>query len=368
LYIDPANPNDFNMAPVDVLRVILFSVGYLILFFSILPLIRSDYWIVRIFDYPRSQKFWVNAAIIVAFLFVTDFEKIYDIVFLSALLLNQGYLLSLIWSYTPLASHQLKKILNANENSVKILIANVYQDNRNYDLCIAAIKQNDPDIILLVETDQLWCKEIQARLKGYPYHVLQPQSDTYGMVLFSKLEIVNHVVRFLFEPNIPSIKANIKTRDGQIFCLYCLHPKPPVPGESNDSTDRDAEILMIGKEAKKSKQPIIVAGDLNDVAWSYTTNLFLKVSGLLDPRIGRGFYSTFHAKHKLLRWPLDHVFCSSHFYLQDLKRLPSIDSDHFPIFIEVSLMPHEIESNRKEKKKADKDDIKLADKKIEAAQ
>jgi endonuclease/exonuclease/phosphatase (EEP) superfamily protein YafD len=157
------------------------------------------------------------------------------------------------------------------------------------------------------------------------------------------------------------------TKGGKVFRLYCLHPKPPVPGESDDSADRDAEILIVGKEAKKHKHPVIVAGDLNDVAWSYTTNLFLKVSELLDPRIGRGFFSTFHANYKLLRWPLDHVFCSSHFYLKRLKRLPSIGSDHFPIFIEVSLAPHEIKENAAEKKEADSEDHKLAEEKIEAA-
>jgi endonuclease/exonuclease/phosphatase (EEP) superfamily protein YafD len=140
-----------------------------------------------------------------------------------------------------------------------------------------------------------------------------------------------------------------------------------VPGESGDSTDRDAEILLVGKEAKAAKLPVIVAGDLNDVAWSYTTNLFLKVSELLDPRIGRGFYSTYHAHYKLFRWPLDHVFFSSHFYLHNIKRLPSIGSDHFPIFIEVSLMPIEIQENSKDKKEADKEDLKLAEEKIEEA-
>jgi endonuclease/exonuclease/phosphatase (EEP) superfamily protein YafD len=353
------------MTSIEIVRLITFAIGYAIVLISILPIIRSDYWFIRVFDYPRSQKFWINASIFIIFIFFASFKRSHDIVFLTILLLNQAYLLSLIWNYTPLASNQMKKNPDAAGDTVRILIANVLQDNRNSDLCNETIRQTKPDIILLVETDDRWSKEVQDFLEGYPYRILQPQSDTYGMLLISQLEIVKHEVRFLVEPEIPSITADIKTKEGKIFRLYCLHPKPPVPGESTDSTERDAEILIIGKEAKKLKQPVIVAGDLNDVAWSYTTNLFLKISQLLDPRIGRGFYSTYNAKYKLLRWPLDHVFCSSHFYLNTLRRLPSIGSDHFPILIEVSLMPYEIEENAADKKETHEKDHELAEEKIE---
>jgi endonuclease/exonuclease/phosphatase (EEP) superfamily protein YafD len=356
------------MTVYEIIRLTIFSIGYATVFFSILPLVRSDFWFIRIFDYPRSQKFWVNFAVIIVSLFFARFDFLHDKTFLTILLLNQVYLLSLIWRYTPFASVQMKKNPNGGADTIKILIANVFQDNRNSDLCNNMIKRFAPDIVLLVETDERWTKEVLDCLEGFPYRVLQPQSNTYGMMLCSQLEIVKHTVRFLIEPDIPSITADIKTNDGKMFRLYCLHPKPPIPGESEKSTERDAEILVVGKEAKVSKQPIIVAGDLNDVAWSYTTNLFLKISSLLDPRIGRGFYSTFHAKYKLFRWPLDHVFCSSHFYLNDLKRLTSIESDHFPILIEVSLMPIETDENSKEKMKADNEDLEVAEKKIEAAQ
>jgi endonuclease/exonuclease/phosphatase (EEP) superfamily protein YafD len=80
-------------------------------------------------------------------------------------------------------------------------------------------------------------------------------------------------------------------------------------------------------------------GDLNDVAWSHTTELFRKVSRLLDPRRGRGFYSTFSAHYWWLRFPLDYIFCSSDFGLVTMRRLPRFGSDHFAMFIQLQYEP-----------------------------
>jgi endonuclease/exonuclease/phosphatase (EEP) superfamily protein YafD len=355
------------MMPIATVRLLFMTIGYAFILFSVVPLIRSNRWYIRIFDYPRSQKFWVSITVFTVFVFLGDWDNNHHRVFLVLLFLNILYLLSQIWDYTPLASIQMKQNQDAAHDKISLFIANVFQDNRNADLCISSIRGNDPDIVLMVETDHRWLTDILPAMNDYPYRVLQPQDNTYGMILFSKLEIVKHSVRFLVEKDIPSVTAEIKTNEGQLFRLYCLHPKPPVPRESEESTERDAEILLVGKEARKCRIPVIVAGDLNDVAWSYTTNLFLKVSELLDPRIGRGFFSTFHASYRLFRWPLDHVFCSSHFYLSQLKRLPAIESDHFPIFIEVVLMPFEVGDNVGQQKEADSSDMQMADEKIEEA-
>ena len=81
----------------------------------------------------------------------------------------------------------------------------------------------------------------------------------------------------------------------------------------------------------------MLMGDLNDVAWSHTTRLFLRTSQLTDPRRGRGMFNTFHAKLPFFRWPLDHFFLSTHFGIVQLKTLPNIGSDHFPIMIQAAI-------------------------------
>jgi len=126
--------------------------------------------------------------------------------------------------------------------------------------------------------------------------------------------------------------------DGGTFSLWAVHPTPPRPGDDTDQ--RDAELLIVAKEVGAQEAPAIVAGDLNDVAWSSTTTLFQEISGTLDPRIGRGLYATFNANWPLMKWPLDHLFASDEWTLVEFRRLSDIGSDHFPILVELCHQPH----------------------------
>lgn len=115
---------------------------------------------------------------------------------------------------------------------------------------------------------------------------------------------------------------------------------PSRRARGDDTGPRDAEPLLVAQEVRDGERPAIVAGDLNDVAWSDTTRLFQEVSGMLDPRIGCGLYPTFNAELPLLRWPLDHVFFEEEFGLLGIERLPYTGSDHFPLAVELCLRPN----------------------------
>ena len=140
---------------------------------------------------------------------------------------------------------------------------------------------------------------------------------------------------------------------------------PPSPTEADKSTTRDAELLMVGKRIKQNNQTAILAGDLNDVAWSKTTRRFQRISGLLDPRIGRHFINTFHVKYPFLRWALDHIFHSACFTVVDIKRMPSIGSDHFPVMTTLQYEPEEASDQQKNAPTAEAEDVEEADSKIE---
>ena len=199
------------------------------------------------------------------------------------------------------------------------------------------IHDASPDIVLALEVDEWWTARLWAGVKErYPYKHWHPLSNEYGLALFSRLELIKPEVRFLSDEAIPSIKTGVKLRSGAVVTLYGVHPRPPAIGQ--DSTQRDVELLLVAQEIKDRDAPAIVAGDLNDVAWSPTTHRFLKRGNLLDPRRGRGFYNTYPARWPGLRYPLDYIFCTRHFRICSIKVLPSFGSDHLPLVAEFVLV------------------------------
>lgn len=304
---------------------------------TLLPLWKHEGWLIRIFDFPRAQIAAGGCLVTAAYLLLLRPDTPVELGLLSALALSTVYQGWRMIPYTPLFPRQVKSAAPVGQacGRCSILIANVLMENRAADEFDALIRENDPDVVLAVETDRWWVDRLSRLESSYPYTVKVPLSNTYGMTLLSRLEIVDSDVHFLVDDSIPSIRARLRLAEGPTVRLFCVHPRPPAPTEDTDTTERDAEILLVGRSARESVEPSIVMGDLNDVAWSYTTRLFQKISGLLDPRIGRGMFNTYHAGNPLMRWPLDHLFHSEHFTLVRMQRLRAWGSDHFPIFVRL---------------------------------
>ena len=332
---------------------------------AFLPFVRCDHWMVRGWDFPRLQFFFLGLALF-PLLFIFSFNDGNhgpDWLITGMLAIAVAVLGFWIWPYTRL--HTKEVLAGESKTGIRILVSNVLMSNRESDKLIALIREKQPDVFVALETDRWWNDRLAAVADEYPYSVELPQEDTYGMVIRSRIELIDPSVEYIVRKNIPSVHFKVKLDDGSTVRLHAVHPKPPFPDEDETSTARDAELLIVGKRAKEHGGPTIVLGDLNDVAWSHTTRMFQRISGLLDPRVGRGLFSTFHASYLFMRWPLDHVFISDHFRVRNLERLQDIGSDHFPMFADFSFEPGgEAEQETPEPDHGDK---KEADEKILAA-
>lgn len=349
----------------DIPQLLITIFCVLMLLPTIASISRFDQWWVRGFDFPRLQIcFLIILAMSFAY-FNYSFKPVWQFVLMILLGLSLIYQAIKIYPYTILAARQVKKYKGGDpETRFSVLISNVYAPNTHYEKLIARVRREQPDLLLTLESDKKWEHGLSELEEDYPYTVKVPQDNLYGMHLYSRLELEKVEVKYLITEEIPSIHGYFKLKSGNKIKFHCLHPKPPSPTEDSTSTNRDSELLMVGKYLRADREPIIVCGDLNDVAWSRTTRLFQKISGLLDPRIGRGFFNTYSTHFFFFRWPLDHIFHTKNISLVRIKRLKSIGSDHFPIFVKLNYEP-KLEDEQGGPEKPDKEEKKWADKKIE---
>lgn len=328
---------------------------------TFLPLSRSGARWIRIFDFPVIQlAVWTSAnlALLAAGKGTRGRAPGVAAAVLIACLLRQ---FTRLLPYLPGNRKQVKRAGRGRDplNDLTLLIANVLMTNRRADALKELVRRADPDVVLLTEPDAWWDEALRDLHGDYPHQIRVPQENTYGMLLLSRLPLEKHEVHTLIHSDVPSIRAKVRLRSGRIVDMFCVHPRPP---SEADARFRDAELLLAARRMKDSPYPGIVAGDLNDVAWSRTTRLFQKESRMLDPRVGRGFYNTYHAGHAFLRYPLDHIFHAEHFSLVDLRRLPSPGSDHFPILVTLNLDP--AAPARQEPLPEDEGDRREADRKL----
>lgn len=317
---------------------IAFSIATLfILIVTLLPLWRNPHWSVRGLDFPRLQFAILAALILLTQILFSDWGEPLHLALMLCTAACLIFQLSWILPYTVLWPKEVHDCPQDDKDArLSIMTANVLTPNRNAQALLAHVSNHQPDILVTLESDLWWEQQLDTLGQTMPYSVKCPLDNLYGMHVYSRLPLHDTQIAYLVEDQVPSIHALAELEDGSKVRLHLMHPAPPSPTENPESGERDAELMILARSIADSEHPVIVTGDLNDVAWSASTRLFRKISKLLDPRVGRGMYNTYHAHYPFLRWPLDHLFHSKHFCLRRITRLSGFGSDHFALFAQLS--------------------------------
>ncbi|WP_224484711.1 endonuclease/exonuclease/phosphatase family protein [Robertkochia aurantiaca] len=310
---------------------------------SLLSILRNtESRFLKMLDFSRIQFFIASIISLILFLIVAKRWQWHDYLLVlglaGGLIINGSYLVN----YTTIVS---KTVPTASEedvspdNQISILLANVKMTNRNAQPFLNLIQLKNPDIIIAMEIDDWWDQQLEQIETDYPYTQETINNVAYGMTLYSKSPLKDVDVNYLNNEKVPSFECTIQLKNGEDILLYSMHPVPPKHSEYFPDNEGQQETAMktLGKKIKNSNLPIIVAGDFNDVSWGATDELTETNDLLNDVRVGRGFFNSYNAENALMRWPLDHILVTKEFRVVKLERQSDIDSDHFPIYIELVL-------------------------------
>ncbi|TDN36715.1 hypothetical protein A8B98_07635 [Hymenobacter sp. UV11] len=250
---------------------------------------------------------------------------------------------SFLWPYLPVSSQTVAAATPAqardSTSRVRVLVINVLMTNRQDARLLQMVRNAHPDVLLAMETNDWWARALSPLQPDYPYRLELPRPDAYGMVLYSRLSLLNPHTQNLEQPGVPSIITGMRLADGRTFTFFGIHPTPPIPDNYPDGVGLRNQVLhKVARLLRQTPGPALVAGDFNDVSWSSSIHQLIVEGPVHDISVGRGIYPTFDAHVPvLMRWPLDHFFVTPQFRVVSLTRPPAVGSDHFPLLTELVL-------------------------------
>lgn len=213
--------------------------------------------------------------------------------------------------------------------TLSILSQNFYYEDTDVDAFLAQVREENPDLVIVIEAGELWKTAKEKLRDSYPYLHLSHITGIHGIFIASRIPGTFKEVPLGIQTGL------VFTPDDLSYQVLAVHPDAPLTPAW--AKDRDEQFAEIARLSKTSNIPLIVMGDFNCTPWSpYFKNL-LEESGLTDARLGFGLIPTWHAHNPLFWLPIDHALVTPDISVQNFSTIAPIDSDHLGIKLTFTL-------------------------------
>jgi endonuclease/exonuclease/phosphatase (EEP) superfamily protein YafD len=258
------------------------------------------------------------------------------LILLSAFIVAVQSLQILPW-YLP---HQGQAI--AQPANLRFLIANLNTQNRSFDRVLSFIRQEAPDLALLIEVNQAWLEQLNSLEDILPYQFGQANPDNLRIALYSRQPLINAQANTFETARNAGIITNL-TINGQSLTLLGIHPPPPI--KPFWFQIRNRQLDAIARYVQTQSTPVLVAGDFNATMWSPYFQRLMQKTQLHDTRQGFGilpswpvpvsYQPIFPGMSRLLGIPIDHCLVSPTLKTVNIRIGPQLDSDHRPLIVDL---------------------------------
>ncbi len=219
---------------------------------------------------------------------------------------------------------------------MRVMVSNVLTDNRNYDSFYSLVEAEQPDLLVVLETNDEWVRELADLDHILPYSVTEPREDNFGIALYSKLPLDDVEIPSWSATayEVPSITAQVDWNGAPVEVI-ATHPLPPI--NSTYYEGRNKHIDELAYYAQGLGRSLIIAGDLNTTMWSPYYQSLVRRAKLKNTREGFGIQPTWPTEITPLQIPIDHVLVSRDFTVLETRRGRSVGSDHYPLITDVAI-------------------------------
>ncbi|MCO4783668.1 MAG: endonuclease/exonuclease/phosphatase family protein [Candidatus Cloacimonetes bacterium] len=291
---------------------------------NLLSYFPQIYFGFELLSHFRPQYCFLSLLSSIYFLIVK--QKLWSSLCLICLSINLFSILPIYLEHHPQTPVKTPTLISA-------MSINVLALNQNKKAVIDLIKAKNPTLISLQEVNNSWDKSLVVLDKTYPYKLVIPQEDNFGIALFSQLPLTESKVITYTKNSGPSITAKIEFQNTNIDILV-THPRPPINKMQFDQ--RNQHIINLSRSISINSNTILM-GDLNVSMWSPYYKPLGQIAGLTNSRQGFGVFPTWPMHLPLLQIPIDHILVSSKFKILKTERLKHIGSDHLPIYCELEI-------------------------------
>jgi len=288
---------------------------------STLPLLADFWWVFELFCHFRVQYLALLAVV--------------------AMLLGSRRRWRWAAALLPFATISALPIVNGwpaieREDSpvdqVTIMNVNVNAANDNFASLLNLVQRELPDLIVLVEMTSAWQSAVGTLRDLYPYRVVVPQQDRFGIALLSRVPFHDQEVVDLLTT--PAISARVSVA-GRSVRIIGVHLRPPV--SAGWAATRNQQLIELGRMLEDRAEPVIVVGDFNITSYSSIFSRWLVDNELRSAALPTAVTISWPTFLPLLGILIDQFVVNENIRIDDFRRGPAFGSDHYPLTATLSL-------------------------------
>jgi len=279
-------------------------------------LAARSHWLAELFTHFRVQYVAVQIALMLAL--AARRQRIAASLLVPFLVVNVVAVAD-YWPRHAAAAHE--------PGEYTLLTANLNFANVDTDAFIALVRDEQPDIVVVLEVTHAWSDALAALAEAYPARYVVPREDAFGIGILARVPFT--AIEAIDLRGAPAIDAGLALRDGTRLRLVATHLRPPVSRAW--ASERNAQLTALADVIGTAQAPTVVTGDFNITPYSPIFADWLDTTGLEDAQRGRGFAVTWPAGLPVLGVPIDHCLVSEHVIASAMRRSGAFGSDHFAI-------------------------------------